>query len=155
MKSILRTSLFVAALLTTAAAAPLPPVGLWQGQYVCAQGRTALALQITALAPTKVRAVFYFHALAANPQVPQGCFVLHGTFDPARRRISLSPTRWLARPPFYVWTGLTGTLARGGTVLTGRIDGPACAGFSLRPSTTPPIPPAPAACRLERNGPTV
>jgi len=139
----------------TASAAALPPIGLWQGQYKCAQGDTALALQITAISPTRVNAVFYFHALAANPSVPQGCFAMTGSFDPATHRIALHPTHWLSQPPFYVWTGLTGTVQPGGDAMTGTIQGPACSIFSLAPSMVLPVPPAPPACRLDQNGPTV
>jgi hypothetical protein len=144
-----------AGLTCTALAATLPPIGLWQGRYKCAQGQTALALQITAISPTQVRAVFYFHALASNPHVPQGCFSMQGHFDPATKRLHLSPTRWLSQPPFYVWTGLSGTVGAGGAVLTGTIQGPACTDFALKPSATLPIPPAPPACRMDQNGPTV
>ncbi|MGC9269822.1 hypothetical protein [Acidiphilium sp.] len=138
-----------------AGASSLPPIGLWQGQYTCAQGKTALALQITALSPTSVRAVFYFHALASNPGVPQGCFSMHGHFDAATRRLVLKPTRWLARPPFYVWAALSGTVGPNGTGLAGTIEGPACTDFSLTPSITLPVPPAPSACRMDQDGPTV
>ncbi|MDD4936157.1 MAG: hypothetical protein PHT60_10335 [Acidiphilium sp.] len=138
-----------------AGAMMLPPLGLWQGEYTCAQGKTGLALQITALSPTTVRAVFYFHALASNPGVPQGCFAMRGHFDAATRHLTLSPTRWLAQPPFYVWTGLSGTVERDGSGLTGTIEGPACTDFALTPSAALPVPPAPASCRMDQNGPTV
>lgn len=139
----------------SAGAAALPPIGLWQGRYVCAQGKTALALQIIAIGPRAVRAVFYFHALASNNEVPPGCFAMQGTFDATTRRLTLLPTRWLARPPFYVWTGLSGTVSMGGGTLTGVISGPACGGFSLVRALAPPDPPPPAACRMEQTGPTV
>lgn len=143
------------ALAGMAGAANLPPIGLWQGEYHCAQGETALALQITAISPDNVRAVFYFHALAANPHVPQGCFSMQGHFDPKTRQLSLNPTSWLARPPFYVWTSLRGKVGADGAGITGQIQGPACTDFALTRSLLPPEPPAPSACRLEQNGPTV
>lgn len=141
--------------LVAAQAASLPPIGLWQGTYHCAQGETALALEITAISPTRVRAVFYFHALANNPNVPPGCFSMQGRFDPASRQLELTPTRWLSQPPSYVWTGLSGTVAPGGAGLTGTIQGPACTDFALRPSAVLPVPPAPPACRMDQTGPTV
>lgn len=144
-----------AGLAGSAGAASLPPVGLWQGHYDCAQGWTALALQITAQSPSRVSAIFYFHALAANPHVPQGCFMMRGHYDAAARRITLAPTRWLAHPPFYVWVALSGRVGPHGGAITGRITGPACSGFALVRSFTPPLPPAPAPCRMDQNGPTV
>lgn len=144
-----------AAISGPALAAVLPPIGLWQGHYRCAQGDTAFALQVTADGPEQVRAVFYFHALTANPAVPQGCFSMRGRFDPATRRIALRPTRWLAQPPGYVWVGLSGLVVSGGSRIAGTIEGPACTDFALARSLAPPVPPAPSACRLEQNGPTV
>ncbi|HEX7389646.1 MAG TPA: hypothetical protein VF286_06015 [Acidiphilium sp.] len=138
-----------------AAAALLPPIGLWQGRYICSQGQTAVALRITAESPTRVNAIFYFHALAANPHVPQGCFMMQGRYDPASRRITLTPTRWLAQPPFYVWVALSGTVGPGGGAITGNITGPACSSFALVRSFTLPVPPAPASCRMDQTGPTV
>jgi hypothetical protein len=145
----------VAGLIGVAPAASLPPIGLWQGQYHCAQGETALALQITAISPTRVQALFYFHALASNPAVPPGCFSMQGQYDPATRHLTLTPTRWLSQPPYFVWTGLSGTVAADGAGLSGTIQGPACTDFTLTSNATLPTPPAPAACRMDQNGPTV
>jgi hypothetical protein len=159
MKALLHRLVGLALILSVsqgaARATSLPPIGLWQGTYHCAQGETALALQITAISPTRVQAVFYFYALASNPNVPPGCFSMQGRFDPASRQLELTPTRWLSQPPFYVWTGLSGTVVRGGTGLTGTIQGPACTDFALKPSMVLPVPPAPPACRMDQTGPTV
>ncbi|MCU4158530.1 hypothetical protein AiwAL_00210 [Acidiphilium sp. AL] len=147
--------LTLAAALAGSAAAASPPVGLWQGSYDCAQGETALALQITAQGPSRISAIFYFHALAANPHVPQGCFMMRGRYDAATRRITLNPARWLARPPFYVRVALSGMVGRDGSTIAGHIAGPACSAFAVTRSVAPPIPPAPAPCWMDRNGPTV
>ncbi|HET9147794.1 MAG TPA: hypothetical protein VFN77_07085 [Acetobacteraceae bacterium] len=133
------------------AAALLPPIGPWQGVYRCAQGETALDLQITARSPTRIKAVFYFHALPANPRVPRGCFTMRGSFNQASGRITLTPAAWLHRPPFFVSVAVDGKVSRG--VLSGRIEGPACSGFRLERSLAPPMPAAPKSCRMGQQGP--
>jgi len=131
------------------------PGGLWQGRYDCAQGETALALRIAPLGDGRVDALFYFHALVQNPGVPSGCFVMTGRYDSTTRRLTLRPVRWLVHPQNFVWTGLVGRIGSDGAGITGRIEGPGCTDFALVRSTTSPVPPAPAECRLERDGPTV
>ena len=146
----------LAALLARSAAATamaLPPIGDWQGHYKCAQGETALDLEISATTPSKIDAIFYFHAQQNNPGVPQGCFMMHGSFEAAARMVTLSPAEWLDRPAFFVSVGLGGTVSPSGDTLSGRISGPGCAGFSLTRSFAPPVPPAPAPCRDTRQGP--
>lgn len=145
----------IIASLGTAAAATLPPIGLWQGRYDCAQGQTALDLQINARSPTQIDAIFYFHALKSNPDVPQGCFLMHGHYDQATGNFSLAPQNWLARPPFFVAVALSGHVSLDGAHLTGRVSGPACSSFALARSVAPPLPPAPSACRMSQLGPTV
>jgi hypothetical protein len=141
--------------ISAASAAPLPPIGNWQGQYRCAQGRTALDLAITAITPSDIRAVFYFHAVAANPAVPQGCFTMQGTFDAGTGIIKLAPASWLDRPASFVSVGLRGKVSASGRSIQGMISGPACAGFSLHRASAAPVPPAPAPCRVKQQGPVV
>ncbi|MGC8484835.1 MAG: hypothetical protein ACP5O6_04280, partial [Candidatus Baltobacteraceae bacterium] len=47
----------------------------------------------------------------------------------------------------------SGTVGPNGTGLAGTIEGPACTDFSLTPSITLPVPPAPSACRMDQDGP--
>lgn len=138
-----------------AAAIALPPIGDWQGIYRCAQGKTALDLEITAVTPSRIEAVFYFHALPANPRVPQGCFMMRGRFDAKTRTIGLKPSRWLDQPAFFVSVGLHGKVSRSGRTIQGTISGPACTGFSLTRGFAEPVPPAPAPCRMKQQGPVV
>lgn len=142
-------------LLVSCVASASSPNGTWQGQYDCAQGKTALALTITQAGPGRVRALFYFHALASNPRVPSGCFTMTGHYEAAGRRIVLQPTLWLLQPAHFVWIGLVGRIGADGKGMTGRITGPGCTRFALAHSDIPVTPPPPAACRMERNGPTV
>ena len=138
-----------------AAGIALPPIGDWQGIYQCAQGKTALDLEITAVTSSRIKAVFYFHALPANPSVPQGCFIMQGRFDAKTRAIALKPSRWLDQPASFVSVGLRGKMSGSGQKLRGMISGPACSAFSLTRSFAEPVPPAPAPCRMKQQGPVV
>jgi len=142
-----RTSLCL--LLLTAAAAQASPypaaaVGIWTGRYDCAQGSTALELDVSLADPTHLQALFYFHALPQNPYVPDGCFLMRGSFDDAAQALTLSPTQWLLQPAGYVWVALNGTLGADG-VLAGNITGPGCSDFSLRHGS--PAAQMPVACK--------
>jgi hypothetical protein len=136
--------LFVSAAAGAVAAAPSAPTasatGIWTGRYDCAQGSTALELDVSLLDLTHLQALFYFHALPANPDVPDGCFLMQGSFDVATQVLSLTPTTWLLRPGGYVWVSLAGRLGPDG-VLAGDITGPGCSEFSLtRSDTSAPMP---------------
>jgi hypothetical protein len=135
--------------------ARVSPAGAWAGQYHCAQGATALDLTITPAGRGRVRALFFFHALAGNPHVPPGCFTMAGRYDAAARSIALKPTIWLLRPAHFVWVGLRGTLGGAGGSMAGRIDGPGCTDFSLVRVDRTVSARVPAACRMERGAPTV
>jgi hypothetical protein len=137
----------------SAAGISLPPIGAWQGRYRCAQGETALNLAIIATTPSRISAIFYFHALAANPRVPSGCFMMHGRFDARTRRIWLKPAQWLDHPAFFVRVSLSGTVSISGQTLKGSIGGPACSVFTLTRDFKSPSAPAP--CHLKHQGPLV
>ncbi len=55
-----------------------------------------------------------------------------GTYDPARRKLALSPGAWINRPPNYDTVGMSGTVNADGTVYSGTIHNPACSTFSVR-----------------------
>jgi hypothetical protein len=135
-----------AAILLLAAAAPIAAQdaasGEWIGSYRCTQGETALDLHIEPLAHAAVQAVFFFHAAARHPGVPDGCFLMRGTLQPDRT-LALHAVRWLLRPPGYAMVDLHGILTPDGRNLTGQVDYPLCGAFSLRHSSAPIGMPAP------------
>lgn len=135
--------------------ASLPPTGLYQGHYVCAQGETGLALRIAATGATRVTARFYFHAVKANPSVPRGCFAMTGRYDPATRHLTLAPEGWVVRPHGFVQVSLSGTVSADAARIAGLVIGPGCTTFSLQRRNATPVPPAPSPCRMDRGGPTV
>jgi len=134
--TMMRIAAWLAFILTVAptaaaqAASLYAAAGIWTGLYNCAQGQTSLELDVTVADPRHLQALFYFHGAPANPFVPAGCFLMQGAFNAATSTLSLSPTKWLLRPRFYIAVGLTGVLAADGS-LAGNISGPRCSSFSL------------------------
>ncbi len=122
-------------------------IGDWAGVYDCAQGKTALELEITGLDKTQIQALFYFHAVPENPHVPAGCFLMTGTFDELSGQLQLRPGKWLLRPDGFVTVGMTGTLDASDR-LSGSISGPGCKDFTLTRTDTGAAKPAPCKGQL-------
>jgi hypothetical protein len=118
--------------------------GTWLGRYTCGQGTTGLTLYVDELPESRITALFHFYADASNPDVPEGCFEMHGTFDRGTRHIDLRAGRWLLQPYGYITVDLSGIMS-GGTI-SGSVIGPACTTFELHPAGIR-VPPDPAACR--------
>ena len=114
-------------------------VGSWSGQYVCAQGDTALTLTIRPAASAgEVTALFHFQSSPSNPGVPEGCFTMSGSYDGDSRRTQLTADSWLLRPEDYVMVDLVGQLDPDGSRLSGRVVGPFCSTFELHRVSAPP-----------------
>jgi hypothetical protein len=111
-----------------------PVEGYWSGHYACAQGVTGLTLSVTAGSGSRVHALFHFYADASNPTVPEGCFEMDGTFDPATHHMELRAGSWLLRPYGYVTVDLSGQLSSGDAIMGGKVIGPFCTWFQLRPA---------------------
>jgi hypothetical protein len=117
--------------LATCAHAANDTAGDWEGNYVCAQGPTALTLRISPEPANQVIALFHFHARPDNPLVPEGCFEMAGAYQPETGQIDLSAGRWILEPPGFVTVDLSGTVSRDGSQMTGSVLGPGCTVFSL------------------------
>lgn len=117
-------------LANTAPVTAQPPPGarrtVWEGQYTCRQGETALRLSLERNAE-RVDATFEFGPLATNPTVPRGAFLMTGTAtrDADGVTVELTPTEWIERPSNYVMVGLHATITEG-RFLRGQIDSPGC-----------------------------
>ncbi len=108
-----------------------PQAEIWEGEYTCPQGITALTLRITRREGTTMEAVFSFRASEKNPGVPSGAFTLVGNMR-ADRSFELTPSQWIDRPDRYVMVGMAGELDAEGTTMRGRITEAVCGGFELR-----------------------
>jgi hypothetical protein len=111
--------------------------GTWRGNYICAQGMTALALTIEPRKDGSLTALFHFEAVPDNPDVPTGCYEMQGRFTPGTNEVALAPLRWLRRPPNYVMVGLEGRLAPDGAQVEGLVQGPGCSFFRVQRSAQP------------------
>lgn len=121
-----------------------PPPGatvnksVWQGQYVCAQGPTALTLNIEqrcVASGCEVSAVFEFGPLPANPSVPHGSYRMRGDVnqnDRGEAVLVLRPEQWIEQPANYMMVGLTATSDAGQQNMQGHIDNQACGEVSLQ-----------------------
>ncbi len=108
---------------------PFAPRQVWLGHYVCAQGRTAMALRISSVRDHTVGAVFEFSHAATGAT---GSFQVAGRYDPGSRRLALSPGAWIQQPPNYQTVGLAGTVSADGSTFTGSIRNSACSTFTVR-----------------------
>lgn len=106
-------------------------IGTWVGSYHCRQGLTGLRLSIKAARDGRLRAVFNFHAVPTNPQVPSGSFAMKGAFS--GEKLVLKAGRWIKRPHDYLTVDLSGGAPKQG-VLSGTIDTDGCSSFLLRRS---------------------
>ncbi|MFP6684321.1 MAG: hypothetical protein VB934_06390, partial [Polyangiaceae bacterium] len=95
--------------------------GLWVGEYVCRQGKTALALTIGAGPSGKPGAIFQFSAHPKNPKVPAGSFFADAKIDAKAGSIALKPYKWLDQPDRrYKMVALEGKLS-GKNVIKGKL----------------------------------
>ena len=118
--------------------------GVWEGYYMCGQGRTGLTL--TVRGQSALRALFYFYPDPDNLDVPEGCFEMTGSFDVVTGRTEFHAGRWRLQPANYITVDLTGRSSTRMSHMVGTVIGPGCGSFSLRPVAGPGRP-APAACR--------
>jgi len=111
------------------------PVGQWSGNYTCHQGRTALHLTIKQQADGTFQGLFHFSSQPPFHAVPEGCFLMSGTFDPATRRLVLTPGEWLLQPDGYITVGMDGVLDPSGETFEGELTGGyQCTTFDLQRS---------------------
>lgn len=126
-------------------------LGEWVGTYTCAQGLTGLTLTIAEATPTRAQALFHFYADPRNPQVPTGCFVMDGRYDPATGYLRLDGREWLVRPSGYRVVSFEGDVDTEGRHFAGTVTGAraplrGCTTFQLARVASPQTPPA--ACAL-------
>lgn len=102
--------------------------GRMVGQYLCAQGWTALTLDVTASGGA-VQAVFDFHHA---PTGVRGRYSMRGQLRPGGE-LELAPVAWITQPRGYVMVGMRGRVGADGT-FRGVILNPSCGAFYVVPS---------------------
>jgi hypothetical protein len=129
-----RTSPAPAETSPAAASSPTAPagsavVGVWTGTYTCNQGLSGMRLTITGSGGDTLRATVEFYAVAGNPSVPDGSYVLTGDYS-ASGGLVLIPDYWINEPAGYEMVGLSGP-APSGNSMHGRVQGVNCTTFSV------------------------
>ncbi len=106
--------------------------GQWTGRYICAQGVTALRLDIARGAGEAITATFNFGPLPENPEVPVGAYQMRGTYDADLRHVRLEGVKWLEAPFGYAMVGLDGSMSASGERIAGHIpDLVSCTDFEV------------------------
>lgn len=106
-------------------------LGVWQGYYYAAQGKTALKLTITAgLNANAIEAVFSFSAHPDNPGVPSGEYKMKGMIDSVSGYFDLKGTEWIKKPTSYYMVSLDG-YQKNVSQLSGKVDGKSSYPFAL------------------------
>ncbi|MBD65107.1 MAG: hypothetical protein CME62_07870 [Halobacteriovoraceae bacterium] len=78
-----------------------------------------------------VEAIFYFQPANNNPNAASGRYKMLGSFNEKNRSLKLSGLEWIERPPQYDMVPLSGTIEKGDSLFTGRVDFPGCKVFKL------------------------
>lgn len=122
--------------LASPALAAEPIDGVWEGAYVCGQGKTGLTLTLDGTADGQVTGTFSFWARADNPGVPSGSFAVRGTVTP-QGQLRLHGDHWISQPADYAMVGLEGTayLGQNGDkdAITGQVtDLQNCSSWAVR-----------------------
>jgi hypothetical protein len=112
--------------------------GQWTGKYTCAQGITALLLDVADTGEGAISANFTFGPLPENPDVPRGAYRMEGSFDSGTRKVKLHGIKWIDAPSGYVMVDLAGRMDADGTRISGLVpDWPGCTVFEI--SRSPPL----------------
>lgn len=111
--------------------------GVWEGGYICGQGRTFLRLTLDGDADGVVRGSFYFGSVSweggSNNSVPPGEFRVNGVLQDDGSLI-LRGVGWVDRPAGYDMINLQGAVANVDGVLRygGTVMDSACQAFGVR-----------------------
>lgn len=111
--------------------APAEPAvaGMWTGTYTCNQGPTGMRMTITDAGGDTVQATLDFYAVAGNPGVPDGSYVLTGTYSQSNGLV-LIPDHWISQPDGYVMVGFSGPPPSGSS-MHGTVQDPGCSTFAV------------------------
>jgi len=90
---------------------PQPVLGIWRGEYSCAQGLTGVTLILEKNPGNNhlINGTFSFFPLPFNPTVPSGSFTLKGNYTESRK-LTLIPDRWIDHPFLFTMVSIDGRL---------------------------------------------
>jgi hypothetical protein len=109
-----------------------PLAGIWQGQYICGQGGTAVTVELSeADANGDVHGVFTFRNMPGKTNVSPGKFAVSGSYDAKAGKLEIWPAGWILRPPRYVPVGFSANLDLERGQLTGHMHHHTCSAIEL------------------------
>jgi len=102
---------------------------LWQGSYLCSQGRTSLTLTMVETKGGRRDAEFFFYPPSKDPYNKWGKFILTGV--PQGSSLHLKPSVWINRPSGYGMVALNGKFNKSKTRYSGQVMFSGCSDFSV------------------------
>jgi hypothetical protein len=111
--------------------------GVWEGGYICGQGKTFLRLTLDGGPDGVVTGTFYFTSASwnggSNLTVPEGEYRVSGNMY-LDGKLFLNGVGWNNQPYNYSMVGLEGRVETDaqGTHFSGRVIGDNCTNFSVR-----------------------
>ena len=83
-----------------------------------------------------IEAQFHFYATASGPRIPQGKYLMQGTYNQETGQLRLGGVGWLERPQHYDMVPLSGKVGPSKQTFTGRIEFQSCKEFTLKRTST-------------------
>lgn len=103
--------------------------GVWEGTYICNQGKTGLRLIIKAAESGSVPAILEFFPTEDNKQAKSGSYAMRGSV--VGGDLVFRAQRWIDQPGSYVMVDLVVRSVTAGK-MTGKVDGPNCTTFTVQ-----------------------
>jgi hypothetical protein len=106
---------------------------VWQGNYVCAQGVSAMTLTIDVAPSGAATARYDFGPVESNPTVPRGAFTLVGSLQGQAGGAftgELEASKWILHPDGYFMVALS-IQSRDGRRLRGKSHHETCEAFEI------------------------
>lgn len=79
-----------------------------------------------------IQAKFNFYATQSNPSVPNGIYLMQGSYDMKTGKLQLGGVSWLQRPTNYDMVPLSGEINTNLETFVGRIEFQGCKQFTLQ-----------------------
>ena len=83
-----------------------------------------------------LEAQFYFYGVNSAPNIPQGKYLMQGSYNQKTGKLRLGGVGWLERPKNYEMIPLSGTIGSSKKTFRGRIEFQTCKEFTLQRIST-------------------
>jgi hypothetical protein len=83
-----------------------------------------------------VRATFNFYGTNSNPNIPNGSYIMSGSYDKKSGELKLGGVGWVKRPEHYDMVPLSGVIDQSQKYFKGRIQFQGCQEFILERKTS-------------------